>query len=182
MRDRLSMNKKERQRKSILDQRLQGLISYHDAIKQLKVSERQYKRIMKSYKAEGDRGLIHKHVGCPSGRRCPIDKKKKILSLYEEKYEGFGPTFAAEKLAELDDLTVHPETLRLWLKAAGLWQPHRKRKQHRSRRARRSRFGELLQLDGSIHQWFVGVDKRQCLMNMVDDATGKRLGPVQGHW
>ena len=169
------MNKKECQRKSILDQRLQGLISYRDAIKRLQVSERQYKRILTRYKEEGDRGLIHKHCGQPSGYRYPPTKKEAILKCYEEKYNGFGPTFAAEKLAELDELTVHPETLRLWLKAAGLWHSHRKRKQHRSRRTRRSRFGELLQLDGSIHAWFDGINEKQCLMNMVDDATGKTL-------
>ena len=82
---------------------------------------------------------------------------------------------ASEKLCEEDGFEVHPETLRLWLKAVNLWQPHRKRKLHRSHRERRPRYGALLQLDGSIHAWFSGNDQKQCLMNMVDDATGRTL-------
>ena len=97
------------------------------------------------------------------------------MQIYREKYLDFGPTLASEKLLEDDGLTVHHETLRLWLKADGLWQARRVRKAHRKRRERRARFGELLQLDGSIHAWFDGVEKKQCLMNMVDDATGKTL-------
>jgi hypothetical protein len=98
-----------------------------------------------------------------------------VLCLYEEKYKDFGPTLAVEKLEEDDSITLHKETLRLWLKEAGLWEPRRVRKAHRTRRARRMQFGELLQLDGSIHAWFSGLEGKQCLMNLVDDATGKTL-------
>jgi hypothetical protein len=101
--------------------------------------------------------------------------KQTVLALYEEKYWDFGPTLASEKLLEDDHQKLHAETLRLWLKEAGIWQPKRQRKAYRTRRMRRSRFGELLQLDGSIHAWLPGVAAKQCLMNMVDDATGKTL-------
>lgn len=97
------------------------------------------------------------------------------MGLYEEKYWDFGPTLASEKLLEDDKQKIHAETLRLWLKEAGIWQPKRQRKAYRTRRARRARFGELLQLDGSIHGWLPGIPGKQCLMNMVDDATGKTL-------
>ncbi|PIQ43837.1 MAG: hypothetical protein COW05_02585 [Gammaproteobacteria bacterium CG12_big_fil_rev_8_21_14_0_65_46_12] len=83
--------------------------------------------------------------------------------------------WAAEYLWEEHQLNVHAETLRLWLKAEGLWLPRRKRKAHRKRRERRFRYGELLQLDGSIHAWLPDMEGKQCLMNMVDDATGKTL-------
>ena len=156
MGDLLIMNKPERLRKAILDQYFAGFITRKDAHKRLNISSRQLKRIIFRYK----------HYG---------EKKKRILALYQEKYLGFGPTFACEKLLEEDHLEINAETLRLWLKAAGLWQPARKRKEHRTRRLRRPRFGELLQLDGSIHAWFDGHSEKQCLMNMVDDATGKTL-------
>lgn len=174
MGDHLIMNTKERLRKAILEQVIAKFISHNDAKKRLNISARQLKRILSRYKHKGDIGLIHRSRGKISNHVFPEETKNQILSLYQKKYLHFGPTFAAEKLEE-DGLKIHPETLRLWLKSAGLWQSHRKRKTHRSRRIRRPRFGELLQLDGSIHSWFTGDDKKQCLMNMVDDATGKTL-------
>lgn len=173
MGDALTMSKKERERKTILDQVIAGVLPRRDARKRLNISNRQLKRIFKRYKKLGDIGLVHQGRGKPSGRAYAGEKKARILALYEEKYSDFGPTFASEKLLEDDQLTVKAETLRLWLKAAGLWQPHRKRKAYHARRARRPRFGELLQLDGSIHCWLEGIEKKQCLMNMVDDATSK---------
>lgn len=171
----LIMSQKERERKVVLEQLFRGHCSRSEASRRLSVSERQLKRIIARYKAFGDLGLIHKSRGKRSNRITPPDKKKKILSLYREKYLDFGPTFASEKLEEDDGIKVHPETLRLWLKAEGLWIRHRKRKPYRQRRPRRLRFGELLQLDGSIHCWFEGIEQHQCLMNLVDDATGKSL-------
>lgn len=175
MGDLLSMSKKELRRKSILDLVKLGQITQKDAAKRLYLSYRQTKRIYQLYLKEGDAGLIHKSRGKPSSQAYPAEMKKAVLSLYEEKYWDFGPTLATEKLLEDDNYTLHPETLRLWLKEAGIWQPKRQRKAYRTRRARRSRFGELLQLDGSIHAWLPGITSKQCLMNMVDDATGKTL-------
>lgn len=175
MGDKFIMSKQERLRKAILDQLFASFITRKDARRRLNVSSRQLKRIISRYKNHGDEGLVHRSRGKASTNGIPQEKKKQILALYQEKYLNFGPTFASEKLLEEDGLEIHAETLRLWLKAAGLWQPARKRKEHRTRRLRRPRFGELLQLDGSIHAWFDGFPEKQCLMNMVDDATGKTL-------
>jgi len=173
--DILTMSKKERQRKAILEQLVGGHIRRRDARKRLSLSARQLRRVVSSYRREGDAGLVHKSRGRPSGRATTAKQKQQVLALYQDVYQDFGPTLASEKLEERDGLIVHPETLRLWLKAAGLWAPHRRRKSYRSRRARRPRYGELLQLDGSIHAWLPNSEKKQCLMNMVDDATGKTL-------
>lgn len=175
MGDKLIMNKKERQRKSIFDLVKVGQLTQLDASKRLYLSYRQTKRAYQRFLKEGDAGLIHQSRGKASPRALSSEMKKTVLALYEEKYWDFGPTLASEKLLEDDNLKLHAETLRLWLKAAGLWQPKRQRKAHRSRRARRSRFGALLQLDGSIHAWFSGIATKQCLMNLIDDATGKTL-------
>ena len=175
MGDKLIMSKKELRRKSILDLVKAKTISQKDASIRLNVSYRQTKRIYQRYLKEGDEGLIHKSRGKPSQRAYPLAMKEAILKLYKEKYGDFGPTLASEKLNEDDGYRLHAETLRLWLKQAGLWQSQRKRKAYRSRRTRRHRFGELLQMDGSIHAWFSGRSDKSCLMNVVDDATGKTL-------
>ena len=175
MGDLLIMSKKELQRKSIFDLVKLGQITRLDASKRLYLSYRQTKRAYQRYLKEGDAGLIHRSRGKTSPRALPFKMKEMVIALYEQKYWDFGPTLAAEKLLEDDNLKLHAETLRLWLKEAGIWQPKRQRKAHRSRRTRRSRFGELLQLDGSIHAWFTGIASKQCLMNLIDDATGKTL-------
>lgn len=175
MGDLLIMSKKELRRKSIFDLVKIGRLTQLDASKRLYLSYRQTKRAYQRYLNEGDAGLIHRSRGKPSKRAYSFEMKKTALALYEEKYWDFGPTLAAEKLDEEDNLKLHAETLRIWLKSAGLWLPKRQRKAHRSRRTRRSRFGELLQLDGSIHAWFTGIATKQCLMNLIDDATGKTL-------
>ncbi len=175
MGDLLIMSKNELMRKSIFDLVKMGQITQLDASKRLYLSYRQTKRAYQRYLKEGDSGLVHRSRGKRSKRAYSFEMKKTVLGLYEEKYWDFGPTLASEKLDEEDNLKLHAETLRIWLKAAGLWLPKRQRKAHRCRRTRRSRFGELLQLDGSIHAWFTGISTKQCLMNLIDDATGKTL-------
>jgi hypothetical protein len=98
-----------------------------------------------------------------------------VLSAYRKRYGDFGPTFAVEKLEEDEGVKISDETLRQWLIKEGLWQGKRKRKEHRSRRDRRPCFGDLVQFDGSHHDWFEGRRGKCCLMNMVDDATGRTL-------
>lgn len=175
MGDRLIMSKKELRRKSILDLVKIGQLSQVDASKRLNLSYRQTKRIYQRYLKEKDAGLIHRSRGKRSPRAFSPQMKERVLSLYQEKYWDFGPTLASEKLLENEGYPLNAETLRLWLKDAGLWQARRQRKAHRKRRDRRTRFGELLQLDGSIHAWLTGIEGKQCLMNLVDDATGKTL-------
>jgi transposase len=175
MGDLVIMSKKELRSKSILDLVKLGQLTQKDAAKRLYLSYRHLRRVYRRYLQEGDEGLVHKSRGKTSSNAYPIEMKEAVIKLYEEKYWDFGPTLAAEKLLEDDSQKLHAETLRLWLKAAGIWQPKRQRKAYRTRRARRSRFGELLQLDGSIHSWLPVIVGKQCLMNMVDDATGKTL-------
>lgn len=175
MGDLLIMSKKELRRKSIFDLIKNGHITRLDASKRLCLSYRQTKRAYQRYLKEGDAGLVHKSRGKASHRAYPLELKKTAIALYSEKYWDFGPTLASEKLLEDEQLSLHAETLRLWLKEAGIWLPKRIRKAHRARRKRRACFGELLQLDGSIHPWLPGIISKQCLMNMVDDATGKTL-------
>ncbi len=178
MEDKLIMSAKERKRKVILEDVKRGFISLKDAAPRLEVGYRQAKRLYKAYRSSGDAGIVHKSRGKPSGRSYPSDFKQKVLTAYENKYSGFGPTFAAEKMAENDKILINGETLRLWLLEANLWQRQRKRKGYRKRRLRRERFGELLQIDGSDHLWFGHHYPRSCLLNMVDDATGTTMSQL----
>jgi hypothetical protein len=93
---------------------------------------------------------------------------------YQERYEGFGPVLALEKLAE-EGYEIGRETLRIWLIKEKLRRPRGKRTRHRKRRERKAHFGELVQMDGSHHQWFGKAEPPSCLMDMVDDATGRTM-------
>jgi hypothetical protein len=140
----------------------------------LGVTYRQLRRIWKRFQDEGDPGLIHRGRGRPSNRSKPASLRQRAIRRYRERYEGFGPTLACEKLAE-EGVVLDHETLRRWLIEERLWAGPKVRVRHRAYRERKARFGEMLQLDGSQHRWFGRHEPEACLMNMVDDATGTTL-------
>jgi transposase/head-tail adaptor len=175
------MSREEVRRAGVLDRAKAGRLKLVSVAEMLELSYRQVKRIWKRYQQEGIRGLVHGSAGRPSNRTKPPKFRERVLELVREKYGGepnerFGPTLAAEHLAEEDGLEVDGETLRRWMLQAGLWSRRRKRKQHRRRRERRKHFGELVQLDGSPHAWFEDRGWGCCLVDMVDDATGTVFG------
>jgi len=138
----------------------------------LGVSDRHFRRLIKKYKEGGASALISKRTGSPSNNRFPEEKKEKALKLLSSKYKGFGPTLASEKLLENEDIKVSKETVRKWMIAYNLWKGKKRRspKIHQSR-LRRSSYGELIQVDGSPHDWFEGRRPKCCLMGFIDDAT-----------
>jgi len=171
------MSRRELDRKSLLDLVMEEHMTLVEAAKRMKVSYRQALRIRERFVALGDEGLIHRNRGQASNRAYPATFREKVVKRYRERYmdHELGPTLAAEKLAG-EGLHIDHETLRRWLLEVGCWKKGRKGRTHRSRRERRGHFGELVQMDGSHHRWF-GPNKGQaCLMNMVDDATGKTMG------
>ena len=97
------------------------------------------------------------------------------MELCREKYNDFGPTLAQETLFEKDGIEISVSTLRRALITAGLWERKKNRSEYRSRRVPRSCFGELVQFDGSHHDWFEGRGDPCCLITMIDDATKIRL-------
>jgi transposase-like protein len=105
----------------------------------------------------------------------PASEQKRAVALYAKKYAGFGPLLASEHLATDHGLAVDHETLRRWLLAADLWRPRCRREAHRAARERRPRHGDLVQIDGSEHDWFEGRGVRTVLMVMIDDATNTTL-------
>jgi len=170
----LLMSAKERRRKVEFDGVGEGRMTIVEASEKLDLSYGHCCRTYKRYREEGDAGLVHRSRGRPSNRAKPGAFREAVVGRYRERYSGIGPVLAMEKLAE-DGHEVARETLRRWLLEEGLWEPRRKSVKHRQRRERRAHFGELVQIDGSHHEWF-GTEKGfLCLMDMVDDATGESL-------
>lgn len=185
------MSDKELQRVEVLGRVRSGELGLGDAAVLLRVSYRQAKRLARRFRQGGPAALRHGSAGRPSNRGKPAQLRQQVLALVREKYSGsiaerFGPTLAAEHLAEEDGLRVHPETLRRWMLEDGLWGRVRGRpREHRRRRPRKEHFGELVQLDGSLHHWFERRGPHGCLMNMVDDASGVThawIGPGETIW
>jgi transposase len=171
----LAMGTKELLRGKVMAMVSEGQITLKEGAERVGVSYRQAKRIISTYRTKGDAGLLHGNQGKKSNRAIDQAVREQIVKSYRERYPDFGPTFAAEKLEEVEGVKISDETLRQWLIKEGLWQRKRKRAEHRSRRDRRPCFGDLVQFDGSHHDWFEGRRVKCCLMNMVDDATGKTL-------
>jgi len=170
----LIMSQKERDRLGPVRSLDAGEITQRQAAQQMGITERQVRRVLVRYRDQGDAGLVHKSRGQPSNRRFPEDFRKQVVDLVAEHYADFGPTFAAEKLAEHHGLQLSKETLRRWMNAAGLRQPKPRKARHRTRRPPRECCGELLQVDGSIHAWFEERGPEVVLISAIDDAT-KRL-------
>lgn len=168
----ISMSGKERRRLEVFSRVKAREFSLARAADLLGISGRQAKRIWARYRDEGDAGLVHRLRGRASNRQPQPIRKEQALELYREKYAGYGPTLAAECMERDDGLAAPTSTLRRWLTSAELWKQQRRRKQHRRRRPRREHYGELVQLDGSHHDWFEGRRGLAVLMVMIDDATG----------
>jgi len=146
-------------------------ITQKAAASMLCLSERQVRRLVMAVKKEGDAGVVHKNRGRRSNRKKPDKMRSKVLSLYSKRYKGFGPTLATEKLFERDGIKLSDETLRQWLLEAGLWVKRRKRSCHKQWRERKECFGEMVQMDGSHHDWLEGRGPDLVIMGYIDDAT-----------
>lgn len=166
------MSQKERRRLVVLEQVKAGQLTVVKAAEVMGVSYRQAKRIWQRYTGAGDAGLVHRSRGRPSGRRTPAGVREKVLARYAQRYPDFGPTLAAEKLTA-EGLRVDHETLRRWLLAQGHWVVRRRRQKHRQWRERKACLGQMVQMDGSHHDWFEGRARRAVLMVMIDDATNR---------
>lgn len=166
------MSGKERRRMGVMAAVKKEELSLAEGARVMKVSYRQAKRMWKRYQASGDAGLVHGARGRAGPRRTEPEQRRKILARQQERYGDFGPTLAAEYLSQ-EGLAVDHETLRRWLVQEGRWSVVRGRPKHRQWRERKPCFGQMVQLDGSHHDWFEGRRAKAVLMVMVDDATNR---------
>jgi len=171
--DMFRMSLRELKRLKAIHEARQGHITQKAAGSMLDLSERQVRRLVRAVRDEGEAGVIHKSRGRVSNRRKPDKLRAKVISLYCKRYQDFGPTLAVEKLLERDGIRLSDETLRKWLIEEGLWIKRRKRSGHRRWRERKPCFGEMLQMDGSHHDWLEGRGPELVLMGGIDDATNK---------
>jgi hypothetical protein len=167
------MNRKERKRLEVLSRVKRKELSLVKAAELLTLSYRQTKRVYRRYLDEQDAGLVHRLRGRPSNRGTDAQQREQALTLYQEKYRDFGPTLAAEYLAKEDGRVLAVSTLRRWLIAAGAWRIRKKASKHRRWRPRKEHWGEMVQMDGSEHDWFEGRRAWAVLMVMIDDATNR---------
>lgn len=175
--DILMIKPEELKRYQLIGKVFDKSIDQQEAAELIGISDRQVRRIVRRVRVEGERGVIHRLRGRRGCRRVAQGVRVRILRLYRERYMGFGPTLASEKLWELDHLRISDETLRLWLTAEGLWQVDKRRQlKARSWRARKDKFGQMVQMDGSHHAWLEERGPKLVLMGYIDDATGKIYG------
>jgi len=166
----------ELRRLHVIQKVLEGIVRQVEAAEILSLSGRQIRRIVKRIRSEGSRGIIHRSRGKPSNRRTFDKIKDRVIHLYRTQYRGFGPTLASEKLLERNRIGISDETLRLWLIETGDWRKVRRHRRHRQWRERRHHDGEMVQMDGSHHDWFEGRGPWCVLMGYIDDATGRVFG------
>ena len=167
------MSYEELDRVSVIERMIERRLTQREAARMLGLTSRQVRRLRRTYERHGPGGLASKHRGRPSNRRLPSELRREALAIVRSRYEGFGPTLAHEKLAELHVLELSVETLRHWMTEDGLWIPRARREPRiQQPRHRRPCRGELVQIDGSDHEWFEERAGRCTLLVFVDDATG----------
>lgn len=171
--DRVVMTGKELRRVHVIRQALDRKLTQVKAATVLGLTPRQVRRLMRRVRQEGEAGLVHRGRGQPSNRRHAPALKARVLRLYERHYGDFGPTLAAEKLAERQGITLSAETLRQWLRARGIEHFTRRTRPHRAWRPRKAHVGTLVQLDGSHHDWLEGRGPRGVLLAYIDDASSR---------
>jgi Integrase core domain/Helix-turn-helix domain len=184
--ERVAMSQRERDAVRVIRAVIAGERTPVEAARLLKRSVRQVRRLQRTLEADGDAALVHGLRGRPSNHHLDPTLRRRVLKAYRGRSPDFGPTLAAEKLAD-EGRVVGVETLRRGLLAEGLWTRRRHRDPHRSRRPRRSCLGELVQMDASVHDWLEGRGQTVVLITMIDDATSRVLarfypaGTVEAH-
>ena len=167
-----TLSMEEADRAVVMGQVAEKRLRQREAAERLGVSVRQVKRLLARYRERGPGGLVSGHRGKASNNALGAGVRREAMELVRERYPDFGPTFACEKLVEVHGHRVSVETVRKWMVAEGVWRAKARRgvRVHQSR-ARRECVGDLVQIDGSPHDWFEGRGPACTLIVYVDDAT-----------
>lgn len=172
----LTMSKKELTRLELMQRLEQGRMKQEEAAESLGISTRHIRRLLRSYREQGEKGLISKRRGRESNNRLKAEIKQQVIDLLHSRYRDFGPTLAHEKLTEVHELELSVESVRQIMITEELWKPRKvKRDEAHQMRPRRACLGELVQIDGSPHPWFEDRGPDCTLLVYIDDATGKLM-------
>ncbi|WP_426233723.1 helix-turn-helix domain-containing protein, partial [Pararhizobium sp. DWP3-4] len=181
----IAMSERDLQRIEILSKVVAGRMTMVSAAHVLDLSERQVRRLLERIRTGGAASIRHKAIGRPSNNRISDGVRDYAVTLVHERYADFGPTLAAEKLAERDGLHVSRETLRSWMSEAGLWLSRKQRRTFHRPRMRREAYGELVQIDvcgrpGKCKQNLSSVRACGRVLTCVRPriATSTRRGPL----
>ena len=170
------MSQKELDRLEVVQHVVSKRLTQYQAGQSMGIGTRQVRRLIRRYRREGKSGLMSRRRGKPGNNRLPSEMRKQVVSLVRKHYKDFGPTLASEKLEQRHEVKISRESLRQLMIGAGLWAVKRhKQKRVFQMRDRRPRFGELVQIDGSPHDWFEGRSEPCTLLVFIDDATSKLL-------
>lgn len=169
------MSNREIDRLRVIKDVLESKVSWQEASEQLDLCMRQIGNLCKNVRIHGNRGIVHGLKGKASNNRIAEDVLRKAVEHIKKRYADFGPTFANEKLREIHGIELSTPTIRKAMIAEDLWKRRVSKARHRAWRARRSGVGMLVQLDGSIHDWFEGRGPRCVLLIYIDDATSRIL-------
>jgi len=184
MGDILALSGAERERLDVLWRVMRGELRQARAAELLGVGFRQVKRLVGRHRGEGDASVVSRQRGRPSNNRLDPVRVVAIEAALRTRDADFGATLAREKLAEIEGVWASKETVRQIQIRLGLWRPKRRRARTIFQvRERRPRFGELIQIDGSPHDWLEGRGPRCSLIVFIDDATGRlthlRFAPAE---
>jgi transposase len=172
----LEMSREEIRRVEILRMAEEKRITQKQGAKRIGITQRHFRRLLRRYREKGPEGIISGHRGKPSNNRMPAKKRKKILERIKEDYADFGPTLASEKLWERNGIKVSKETVRQIMIEEGLHEAKtRPEEEPHPMRERMKHRGELVQIDGSSHDWLEDRAEKACLLVFIDDATSEIL-------
>ncbi|MBW2421428.1 MAG: ISNCY family transposase, partial [Deltaproteobacteria bacterium] len=170
------MSYEELDRVSVIERVIEKRLTQVEAARMLGLTSRQVRRLRRAYERDGPIGLASKRCGRPSNRRLRSESRREALAIVRSQYADFGPTLAHEKLTEVHGLEFSVETLRHWMIDDGLWVPRAFREPRiQQPRRRRPCRGELIQIDGSDHEWFEDRAGRCTLLVFFDDATSELM-------
>src|ERR1700739_670824 len=171
--ERITLSQRERDRLKVLYEVNQKHLTQVAAAQRLKVTDRQVRRLLLRLRQRGDTSLVHGPRGRPSNRKLSARWEQKIVARLQQRYADFGPTLAAENLAQ-EGFRVSRETLRKWMTKAALWRPRSQRvKAVHVWRERRASFGELVMQDSSPFRWLEDRGPACQLIALIDDATSR---------
>lgn len=169
----LQMTQREIDCLNVLHKAIEKRLTQEKAGKILGLCRVHVNRLCQKIRRKGDRAIIHGLRGRPSNHQLPAGLADKAIGKIKEKYSDFRPGFAAEKLLELDKIKLSDEKVRQLMIASNLWKDRKRKATHREWRERKDCFGEMVQMDGSDHDWFEGRRNRCILLASIDDATNR---------
>lgn len=173
MQEILAMSKKETSRIRVIEEIVSEKLTYKKGSEILELSERQLYRIVKRFKSESYSGIMHRSRGKPSNHGYSEKTKTEVIKIYREIYSDYGATLFSEQLEKYHNISINKETIRRWLLSNGINSCERKKRPHRKHRERKTAIGEMVQFDGSHHEWFEERGEKCCLFVCIDDASSR---------